>query len=75
MEMDEMPEARSGNRLDTGQTLALKNDDEIGAKEKAAEAAHDVTPSLDGTSQSSSQMEPMRVELTTSCMPCKRSPS
>ena len=69
--MNKLPE----NNLDTGLTLAPKNDKKSEAKMKAAGAAAFVIPSHKTTSENSHTMEPMGFEPTTSCMPCKRSPN
>ena len=61
--------------IDNEQTLAPKNADEMSATKKAAEAATCVTHAFEDTSEYPLVMEPMRFELTTSCMPCKRSPN
>ena len=74
--MDKMLEkAQIGNSLDTGQTLALNENEKSGAKKKAAAAASIVTPSHKSTSETQQKMEPVGIEPATSCMPCKRSPS
>ena len=55
--------------IDNEQTLTPKNPDETSATKKAAEAASSVTRAFEDTSESPEAMEPMRFELTTSCMP------
>ena len=74
--MDEMLESgRTQNDLDTGWTLAPKNDKKTSTKKDAVETDSSVSPSHKSTSESTRSMEPMGFEPTTSCMPCKRSPS
>ena len=74
--MDEMLEnGKKQNNLDTGWTLAPKNDRKTDVKKEAPETDSSVTSSQKSTSEDLHPMEPMGFEPTTSCMPCKRSPN
>ncbi len=60
---------RKSEVIDTEQTQRPQNDRETGATKKAAEAASSVTDALESHSECPLAVEPMRFELTTSCMP------
>ena len=74
--MDKMLESgKIQNDLDTGWTLAQKNKKKSSTKNETVETDSSVNPSHISTSGHPRIMEPMGIEPTTSCMPCKRSPN
>ena len=61
--------------LDTGRTLAPRNNRKADRKKEATEMGLSITIPSASTSEQPRAMEPMGFEPTTSCMPCKRSPN